>query len=349
MHENKTINVLIVDDSAYIREIFSKLLSSDENINVVATASNPIEARQKIKQYSPDVITLDIEMPYMDGVSFLEKIMALKPMPGIMVSTLTQKGAQATLHCLEVGAVDYIAKPSKIDETDSLSSLKELLISKVKLAANANILNARSKDGEVNNVLPLLSNKGSKKIIAIGASTGGVEALKEILISLPVNMPPILITQHMPEKFTSAFAERLNNICAMSVQEATNQQPIVSGNVYIAPGNAHLRIHKSNGGFVCKVGGVEKISNHCPSVDVMFHSFANQVTNNAIGVILTGMGRDGASGLKEMRDAGAYTIGQTEKSCVVYGMPKVAFDAGAVMKNVCLSNIAKELVTHCNI
>jgi len=349
MNENKTINVLIVDDSAYIREIFSKLLSSDKNINVVATASNPIEARQKIKQYLPDVITLDIEMPYMDGVSFLEKIMALKPMPVIMVSTLTQKGAQATLHCLEVGAVDYIAKPERMDEKNSLSSLKELLVSKVKLAVGANILNARSKDIEGNKVLPLLSNKTSKKIIAIGASTGGVEALKEILISLPDNMPPILITQHMPEKFTSAFAERLNNICAMSVHEATNQQPIVSGNVYIAPGNAHLRIHKSDGGFVCKVGGVEKISNHCPSVDVMFHSFANQVKNNAIGVILTGMGRDGASGLKEMRDAGAYTLGQTEKSCVVYGMPKVAFDTGAVMSEVCLSNIARELVSHCNI
>ena len=188
MNENKTINVLIVDDSAYIREIFSKLLSSDKNINVVATASNPIEARHKIKQYLPDVITLDIEMPYMDGVSFLEKIMALKPMPVIMVSTLTQKGAKATLHCLEVGAVDYIAKPARIDEKNSLSSLKELLVSKVKLAAGANILNTRSKDVEGNNVLPLLSNKTSKKIIAIGASTGGVEALKEILVSLPDNI-----------------------------------------------------------------------------------------------------------------------------------------------------------------
>ncbi len=347
MRTQKKIKVLVVDDSALIREMFTQMLSEDKEIEVVGVAHDPYDARQKIKQLMPDVITLDIEMPHMDGISFLEKIMALRPMPVIMISTLTQKNAQATIHSLELGAVDYIAKPQHAINKKSLLALKDELSLKVKIAAKAHIgIKSANHTHEI--VKPSAKLLTSPYIIAIGASTGGVEAIKEVLTQMPREMPPILLTQHMPEGFTKSFAERLNTVCALTVHEAKDHQLIERGNVYVASGAAHLRIATSANGYVCRVGGQEKISSHCPSVDVLFHSVAAVVGKNAIGVIMTGMGKDGADGLLHMREKGAYTLGQSEKSCVVYGMPKVAMMQGAVEKEVNLSSIASEIINKCS-
>lgn len=342
MNHEKPIKVLIVDDSAFIREMFFQILSEDDEIEVIGEASDPYDARQKIKDLNPDVMTLDIEMPHMDGISFLEKVMHLRPMPVVMVSTLTQKGADATMRCLELGAVDTIAKPTNQQNRAAILTLKEELTEKVKVAAKANIRGFQKE--KITGLQGSAQLKASDKIIAIGASTGGVEAIREVLQPLPAEMPPILITQHMPVGFTASFAKRLDTICTLHVCEAEHNQPIKPGYVYIAPGSAHLRLMKSAAGYVCKVGGTEKVSGHCPSVDVLFDSFASVAGKKAIGVILTGMGKDGAIGLKHMRDAGAYTIGQDERSSVVYGMPRAANLNQAVVKELSLPAIAEEIL-----
>lgn len=340
----KCIRVLIVDDSALIRQMLTEILVGDREIEVVGAAPDPIIAREKIKALNPDVITLDIEMPRMDGLSFLEKLMALRPTPVVVVSTLTQKGADAALRALELGAVDYVAKPL-LDIRQGLSALGEELIAKVKTAAAARI---SARDGRDSSRKPVvfdhrLSTEG--RLVAIGASTGGVEALQQLLSALPANVPGTLITQHMPPGFTASFAKRLDARCAMTVCEAIDGARVMAGHVYIAPGNRHLELARSGAHYFCRLHDDLPVSGHRPSVDVLFESFAANAGKNAIGVILTGMGSDGAAGLLKMRQAGARTLGQDEPSCLIYGMPKVAKLLGAVEGEFPLSKIPQEIVS----
>jgi two-component system chemotaxis response regulator CheB len=339
----KRVRVLIVDDSPTMRGLIDAVLGADPLIEVIGVAGDPIEARAAIKQLEPDVITLDIEMPNMSGLSFLEKIMRLRPMPVVMVSSLTQRGAEATLQALELGAFDCVGKPGA--GQDATSAFAELA-DKIKAAAGARIrplglatgAGARGADFSPNG-----------RIVAIGSSTGGVEALTTILSRYPANCPPTLITQHMPALFTRNFAERLNRACAAEVAEAFDGAPLEAGRVYIAPGGtAHLEVS----GFstlTCRVREAALVSGHRPSVDVLFHSAARNAGPRGVGVILTGMGRDGAEGLLAMRRAGARTLGQDEPSCVVYGMPKAAADLGAVERQTSIERMADAILDVCNL
>lgn len=343
----KPITVLIVDDSALIRQMFSEMLSAEPGIEVLDTACDPLEAREKIKRLNPDVLTLDIEMPKMDGISFLEKIMTLRPMPVIMISTLTQKGADASLRAMEIGAFDTIAKPTESQTRDTLAHLRMELVEKVRAAASANIASRRTNKLEAPRVVSFSPSLGARHLIAIGASTGGVECLKEIFLRLPGNAPPIVIAQHMPERFTATFAERLDRISQVRVSEARDGDRLAPGHAYIAPGNFHLKIARKGPELVCQLDQGPQVSGHRPSVDVLFHSVAENAGPHAIGVILTGMGKDGAVGLKAMREHGAYTVGQNEASCIVYGMPQAAKKVGAVVTEVALADIPGEILKHC--
>lgn len=337
----KKVRVIVVDDSLSIRQIFSKFLNSDPDIEVVDTATDPHDAREKIKKYNPDVITLDVEMPKMDGIAFLKKIMALRPMPVVMVSSLTQKGASVALQAQEIGAVDYIGKPSNPQELDSI---RLELIRKVKMAARIKVQAKQPASTTPSKTTLEYKGNPDKRLIAIGASTGGVEAIREILEVMPANIPPIVITQHMPPVFTDSFAKRLDGLAAPHVQEAQDLMPIKAGNVYIAAGAYHLEVRKQSGQLVCKYNDGPPVSSHKPSVDVMFLSIAETCPEITTAVILTGMGRDGADGLKALRDAGTPTIGQNEATCIVYGMPKAAKEAGAVAKELPLAKIASTLL-----
>lgn len=339
----KIIRVVVVDDSALMREILSSILSEAPDIEVVGTARDPYVARELIKKTNPDVLTLDIEMPRMDGIGFLEKIMTLRPMPVVMISSLTQKGADATLQALELGAVDFVSKPA-FDLQSDMKAKSEEIVTKVR---NAALVRVRSKHGRgvsAEKRSPTVRFASTEKVIAIGASTGGVEALREIICDLPPDAPAILITQHMPEKFTTSFAARLDSISSVKVQEAVDGQRVLPGNVYLAPGNFHLTLARSGANYLCRVQEGAPVSGHRPSVDVLFESMAQVAGLNGIGVILTGMGRDGAAGLSSMRKAGAKTIGQDEATCVVYGMPRAAHEAGAVERQLPLSAICSGLV-----
>lgn len=346
----KPITVLIVDDSALIRQMFSEILAAEPDIHVLDTASDPYDARDKIKLLNPDVLTLDIEMPKMDGLSFLEKIMALRPMPVIMCSSLTQKGASETLRALELGAFDYIGKPVTNQTHSTIGQLKEQLVTKIRAAAKANMArrNSQKTDAPIA-VIPYQPKSAKTRcVVAIGASTGGVEALKELFQYFPKNMPPIVVTQHMPETFTRSFAERLNTVSQMQVSEAENHTRLREGQAYVAPGgNTHLKIVKIGGDWVCKLEEGATVSSHRPSVDVLFRSVADVAGKYAVGAILTGMGKDGADGLLAMRMAGAHTFGQNEASCIVYGMPKVANAMGAVEQELSLSHIPKAIIQTC--
>jgi len=339
------IKVLIVDDSAFIRQMLHEILAGDSGIEVVGTACDPLDAREKIKLLTPDVITLDIEMPKMDGLSFLEKIMALRPMPVVMVSSLTQKGAEATLRALELGAFDYVGKPATNQTSETITALGNEIIAKIKAAGRANIINR--KNSIDSNIVRFNPPAKSRKIIAIGASTGGVEALRDIFVRLPANSPPIVITQHMPEHFTKSFAARLDSISNLKVGEAANHARLQNGHAYLAPGNIHLKIVRIGNEFVCKLQDGDRVSGHKPSVDVLFDSVAESVGENAVGVILTGMGKDGAEGMLNMRNKGAYNIGQSEQSCVVYGMPKVAMQTGGVHIEAPIEKIAELMLKEC--
>jgi len=341
------IKVLIVDDSALIRQLLSELLSADRDIEVVGTAPDPMVARDKIKALNPDVITLDIEMPHMDGLTFLAKLMALRPMPVVVVSTLTQKGADGAVRALELGAVDCVAKPL-IDIRLGVTALGAELVAKVKAAAGAKV-RARAESGTDPRPVgpPLafehrLSSEGW--IVAVGASTGGVEALQSLLTMMPASAPAILITQHMPAGFTASFAERLDKRCAMSIREATDGARVLPGHAYIANGNHHLELARSGAHYRCRLTDGLPVSGHRPSVDVLFRSVAVAAGKNATGVILTGMGKDGAEGLLELRRAGARTLGQDEASCLIYGMPKAAKELGGVEKELPLSRIPQEIL-----
>lgn len=343
-----TIKVLIVDDSALIRQMFREMLSAEPDIEVLGTASDPFDAREKIKKLNPDVLTLDIEMPKMDGLSFLEKIMALRPIPVIMCSSLTQKGASETLRALEIGAVDYISKPVSGQTRDTIGALQSELVSKVRMAVSANISCRHTPTSESLPVSFRTPRVKCRDIIAIGASTGGVEALRDMFLRLPANLPPIVITQHMPEYFTQSFSERLDHLSQVRVMEASNHERLKNGHAYIARGGkAHLKIVKIGGEYVCKMEEGEQVSGHRPSVDVLFHSVAESAGKRAVGVILTGMGRDGAMGMKAMRERGAYTIGQNQSSCVVYGMPRVAKEEGATEIELPLVDIVPAMLKAC--
>lgn len=340
---NKKVKVLIVDDSAVIRQLLSMLLSEDPDIEVVGTAGDPLIARDRIKALNPDVVTLDVEMPNMDGVTFLRKIMTLRPMPVVMVSTLTQAGAETTLEALEIGAVDFIAKPVN-DAAHGLTEIAGELQAKVKQAARARMGRG---SGVASKKTSRIYSSGGEKLVAIGASTGGVEALKTVLMDLPAQCPPIVVTQHMPPRFTAAFAERLNRECPMKVSEAKHNDAIEPGHVYIAPGSHHLEVVRVSGQYRCTLSEGPAVSGHRPSVDVLFRSVAQTVGRAAVGAILTGMGKDGAEGMLEMRKAGAFTLGQDEASALIYGMPRVAFERGAVIKQTSLSHMADAIMEAC--
>lgn len=351
------LKVLIVDDSALVRRILTELLSADPEIEVVGAASDAYMARDKIKALNPDVITLDVEMPKMDGVTFLRNLMRLRPMPVVMVSSLTEHGAEITLDALAVGAVDYLPKP-KIDLAATLGDYAEELRAKIKMAARARVRRYSADAPTAANIPPRYSAdavlpktaaprqfRTTDRIIAIGASTGGTEAIRSVLVELPADTPGIVIAQHIPKAFSTPFAKRMNACCQMTVYEAEDGQQVLPGHVYIAPGDRHLLLVRDGARYVCKLDDGQPVNRHKPSVDVLFRSVAQQAGRNAIGVILTGMGKDGAEGLKEMRDAGSATIAQDEATCVVWGMPREAVALGAAVQVMGLHEIPGRLRT----
>jgi len=342
---SRPVRVLIVDDSAVMRQLLASLLAIDPEIEVVGTAADPYIARERIKALNPDVVTLDVEMPHMDGLTFLRKIMTLRPMPVVMISTLTQRGADVTLEALEIGAVDFVAKPTD-DLAHGLAELTAELQRKVKAAAGVRVGVRRAPAPRSPRHRPCRS---TGKIVFVGASTGGVEAIKAVLMGLPADCPPTLITQHMPPRFTAGFAERLNRECPMKVSEAGAEEPIEPGHVYIAPGSHHLEIARGANGHVCHLSESPPVSGHRPSVDVLFRSAARVCGTSAVGAILTGMGKDGAEGLLELRRAGAITLGQDEESSLIYGMPRAAFDRGAVMQQYSLERMADAILDACEV
>jgi two-component system, chemotaxis family, protein-glutamate methylesterase/glutaminase len=345
---------LIVDDSALMRQLLTAILESDPLIEVIGAAPDPYVAREKIKQLNPDVLTLDVEMPRMDGLAFLRNIMRLRPMPVVMCSSLTQRGAEVTLEALTLGAVDFVAKPA-LDAAHSLKEVSQEIIDKVKAAAKAKvralvdpammIVEQRYDVGVVIEKRNAPSNfLTTDRVIAIGASTGGTEAIKEVLAGLPADVPGIVITQHIPKAFSGPFARRLNDCCALKVCEAEDGQTILPGHVYIAPGDEHLLVNRSGARYYCELNDGPKVNRHKPSVDVLFRSVAQAAGRNSIGVILTGMGDDGAKGMLEMRSAGAPTLAQDEASSVVWGMPGAAWQAGGVQSLHPLLQIAARIV-----
>jgi two-component system, chemotaxis family, protein-glutamate methylesterase/glutaminase len=337
------VRVLIVDDSALMRQLLSTLLALDPEIEVVGSAQDPFDAREKIKALNPDVITLDVEMPQMDGLTFLRKIMALRPMPVVMCSSLTEAGAEATLEALEIGAVDFVAKP-KSDVASAMGELAETLQAKIKAAARMRFRPRRAEAAPAPRPRAKIGG-ATGKVLLIGASTGGVEALKALLLQLPEDCPPTLITQHMPERFTAAFAQRLNRECPMKVSEARDGERIEVGHVYVAPGGTHhLELNRNGGHFACKLIDSPPMSGHRPSVDVLFRSGARTAARNIVSVILTGMGKDGAQGMLELRQAGAITLGQDEATSLVYGMPRAAFECGAVIRQYSLAKMGDAIV-----
>ncbi|MDR5866902.1 protein-glutamate methylesterase/protein-glutamine glutaminase [Halomonas koreensis] len=336
------IKVLCVDDSALIRDLLTEIINSQPDMEVVAVAPDPIAARDLIKKHNPDVLTLDVEMPRMDGLDFLERLMRLRPMPVLMVSSLTQSGSEVTLRALELGALDFVAKPS-LGIRSGMQAYAEEIADKLRAAARSRPRQAPRRSTPAPQTLkaPLVS---SEKLIIIGASTGGTEAIRSVLEPLPPNSPAILITQHMPGGFTRSFAERLDRGCQISVKEASDGERILPGHAYIAPGDTHLKLARSGANYVARLDAGPPVNRHRPSVDVLFHSAATQAGRNAIGVLLTGMGKDGAAGLLEMRQAGSPTLAQDEASCVVFGMPREAIALGAASEVVPLDEVAPRLL-----
>ncbi len=339
----RKIRVLIVDDSALIRSILKEIINSQPDMEAVGVASNPLMAREMIKTLNPDVLTLDVEMPQMDGLTFLEKIMRLRPMPVLMISSLTERGSEIALRALELGAVDFVSKP-KLGVAEGMQAYAEEIATKIKVAFLSRPLARQASLPSQN--LPIIGNRltTTEKLIAVGASTGGTEALKEFLTPLPADTPAILVTQHMPEAFTKSFAARLDTLCKMTVCEAAHNQRVLPGHVYIAPGHSHLLLKRSGTNYIAELSQSEPVNHHRPSVEVLFRSVAQQAGSNAIGVMLTGMGKDGAVGMLEMRQAGAYNLAQDEASCVVFGMPREAINIGAVHEVVGIRDMAQRVL-----
>lgn len=362
------IRVLIVDDSALVRQLLTKILSSDPEIEVVGTAMDPQIAKRKIIDLKPDVITLDIEMPKMDGLTFLKLIMRNRPTPVVMISSLTAHGAEITMDALEAGAVDFVSKPT-VDVSGTLENFTEEILSKVKTSAGVRVF-GRKKPARIEDKLTKTTEpeavkidekytatvilkrpkkyfqkiRTTDKVIAIGASTGGTEAIKEILLALPADVPAIVIAQHIPPVFSKAFAERINQMSDLTVAEATNNQLMLPGHVYVAPGDRHLIVIRDGARYRCQLSDGPPVNRHRPSVDVLFRSVAQHVGENALGILLTGMGADGAKGLKEILELGGKTIAQDEKTSVVWGMPGEAVKIGAAKKVLPLGSIQQEII-----
>jgi two-component system chemotaxis response regulator CheB len=343
----KKIRVLVVDDSALMRKLLVEFLSQDPQIEIAGTAPDPLVARDKIKALNPDVLTLDVEMPRMDGLTFLENLMRLRPMPVVMVSSLTERGAEVTLQALELGAVDFVTKP-KIDLEAGVRQYAQDLIQKIKSAANAKVRGLGMSRSAAPAPRQNKLFRTTDRIIAIGASTGGTEAIKEVLMAMPADAPAILITQHIPSAFSAPFAARMDRSSAMSVCEARDGQLIIPGHVYIAPGDWHLSLARDGARYVCRLDQAPPENRHRPSVDVLFKSVARHAGSNAVAAVLTGMGDDGARGLLAMREAGARTLVQDEASSVVWGMPGAAFKLGGAEQICDLQDIAGQLLAHCD-
>ncbi|WP_324657568.1 protein-glutamate methylesterase/protein-glutamine glutaminase [Burkholderia thailandensis] len=349
----KKIKVLCVDDSALIRSLMTEIINSQPDMEVCATAPDPLVARELIKPHHPDVLTLDVEMPRMDGLDFLEKLMRLRPMPVVMVSSLTERGSEITLRALELGAVDFVTKP-RVGIRDGMLEYAEKLADKVRAASRARVRQnpqphaaaAAAAHGQTAAAAPLINNPlvSTEKLIIVGASTGGTEAIREVLTPLPPDAPAVLIAQHMPPGFTRSFAQRLNGLCRISVKEAEHGERVLPGHAYIAPGHAHLLLARSGANYIAHLSDDPPVNRHRPSVDVLFRSAAQHAGKNALGVILTGMGRDGAAGLLEMKKAGAYTFAQDEASCVVFGMPREAIAMGGVDDVAPLSDMSRRIM-----
>ncbi|TNH42478.1 protein-glutamate methylesterase/protein-glutamine glutaminase [Photorhabdus luminescens] len=336
------ITVLCVDDSALMRQIMREIINSHPDMEVVACAPDPLVARDLIKKHNPQVLTLDVEMPRMDGIDFLEKLMRLRPMPVVMISSLTAKGSEITLRALELGAVDFVTKP-QLGIREGMLAYSELIAEKIRTAAQAKLsvpITTPISSAPLS-FKPLLS---SEKLIAVGASTGGTEAIKNLLQPLPVTSPALLITQHMPPGFTRSFAERLNKLSQITVKEAENGERILPGHAYIAPGDRHMELCRNGADYQVLITDAPAVNRHRPSVDVLFRSVAKFAGRNAVGVLLTGMGSDGAAGLLEMKQAGAYTLAQDEASCVVFGMPRAAIQMGAVDEVMDILKMSKRML-----
>jgi two-component system, chemotaxis family, protein-glutamate methylesterase/glutaminase len=349
----KKIKVLVIDDSALVRQILVEILRTAHDIEVVGTANDPFMAREKIKETNPDVLTLDVEMPRMDGLTFLQNLMRLRPMPVLMISSLTERGAETTFKALELGAVDFVSKP-KVDVAGTLADFSEEILLKIRAAAGARVVGRSAPPAPAAiapkhsadailapaSAAPRRMLRTTDRIIAIGSSTGGTEAIREVLTGLPADCPAIVIAQHIPEAFSLPFTRRLDALAAMSVVEPVDKQMIKPGHVYIAPGGKHLLVERDGAHYRCRINDGPPVNRHRPSVDVLFRSIAQNVGPNAIGVILTGMGDDGARGLREMHDAGAPTIAQDEASSVVWGMPGAAVKMGGVGEVLPLGRVA---------
>ena len=354
---SKKIRVIVVDDSALVRSLLAEIINRQHDMECIGTANDPLVAREMIRELDPDVITLDVEMPRMDGIDFLGRLMRLRPMPVVMISTLTERGAEVTMRALELGAVDFVAKP-RVGLANGLNELATQIVDKIRVAAVAHVrrisavpagsaANAGAAAGApaAASSTSLLGRLSTEKIIAIGASTGGTEAIREVLVRLPADSPAIVITQHMPPGFTTSFAARLNSLCQITVKEAVNGERILPGHAYIAPGGLQFRIARSGANYVAVVEDAPPVKRHKPSVEVLFKSVAAVAGRNAYGIMLTGMGADGAAAMREMKDAGSYNYVQDEASCIVFGMPREAIAHGAADEVLPLTQIAGALVT----
>ncbi|MEF7612661.1 chemotaxis response regulator protein-glutamate methylesterase [Aquincola sp. MAHUQ-54] len=346
------IKVVVVDDSALVRSLLSEIINRQPDMQCVGVASDPFVARETIRNLNPDVITLDVEMPRMDGLDFLSKLMRLRPMPVVMVSTLTERGADVTLRALELGAIDFVAKP-KIGLADGIRQLAEDITDKIRMAAQARIRRSAGPAPAAGEAAPArpaaaapspLGRLSTEKILFIGASTGGTEATKDVLTGLPPDFPAVMITQHMPPGFTTSYAKRLDGLARIRVKEASDGERVLPGHAYLAPGGLHLSVERSGANYIARVRDGEPVNRHKPSVEVLFESAARVVGPNALGLMLTGMGADGARAMKAMRDAGAYNVCQDEASCVVFGMPREAIAHGAANDVLPLNRIASHLV-----
>lgn len=346
--------VVVVDDSALVRSILTEIINRQTDMECIGAASDPLVAREMIRNLNPDVITLDVEMPRMDGLDFLSRLMRLRPMPVVMVSTLTERGAEVTMKALELGAIDFVAKP-KIGVADGIRQLADDITDKIRIASKAHIRRAPAPAPAAAPGAPAvapakpvtiasLGRLSTEKIIFIGASTGGTEATKDVLINLPADCPAVVITQHMPPGFTKSYAARLDGLCKIRVKEAQDGERILPGHGYIAPGGFHLSVERSGANYIARVQDGEPVNRHKPSVEVLFHSAAKVVGPNALGIMLTGMGADGAKAMKVMKDAGSYNFVQDEASCVVFGMPREAIAAGAADEVLPLNQIAARLI-----